>query len=52
MSIRPEAENVVVHWEGAWREKPPAVEVRLPGFVPVFPPEGADHVTLDPVKAL
>ncbi|ADE15627.1 conserved hypothetical protein [Nitrosococcus halophilus Nc 4] len=45
VSLRPEGENVVVHWQGQWRQEPPQIEVCLPGLAPLHPPEGKDQVT-------
>lgn len=48
VEILPRGRGTTVRWSGAWREAPPTIEVRLPGFAAVEVP--ADHglVLLEP----
>ena len=52
VSIEPRGDTVEVGWEGRWRELPPVLEVRLPGFESVFPAGGQTSVVLERVAAI
>jgi hypothetical protein len=46
LSIKPEKDKILAVWHGAWHEKPPCIELRVPGFVPVITEADQDSITL------
>ena len=46
LSIKPGKDKTLAAWHGAWHEKPPCIEVRLPGFAPAIAEPDQDCVTL------
>lgn len=46
VDVRPGRDDVTVRWKGEWRGEPPRIEVRLPGFDPVFPAAGEQSILL------
>jgi hypothetical protein len=47
VDILPAGGRIEVRWDGDWRGEPPPIEVRLPGFAPVFPEAGQRKVLLE-----
>jgi hypothetical protein len=54
LKIEPSGDKVSVSWEGAWRQSEPAIEVRLPGHVPVIaePGQTSIELTYEPVACI
>ena len=46
VSIESQPESIRVAWTPVWRNEPPVVEVRLPGFAPVISPPGETCVEI------
>ena len=46
VSIKPEKDGILTAWHGEWHEKPPCIEVRLPGFTPAIAEPDQDCITL------
>jgi len=45
--VRGGGERAFVEWDGDWRDQPPRIELRLPGFVPLCAEAAANCATIE-----